>query len=80
MTRGELAGRIDDLLESMREQGANIGVKNGRQAADQGVEALIERGVLVSARQHLRVRDRIVLKYYARTIEHLVPSRRRAVH
>lgn len=80
MTRAELAGRIDDLLGPMRERGANLGVKNGRQAVDEGVEALIERGVLVSARQHLRVRDRIVLKYYARTIEHLVPSRRRAVH
>lgn len=80
MTRGELAGRIDDLLGSMREQHANLGVKNGRQAVDEGVEALIERGVLVGARQHLRVRDRIVLKYYARTIEHLVPARRRAIH
>jgi glycerol-3-phosphate O-acyltransferase len=80
MTRSELAGRIDELLGSMREQQANLGVKNGRQAVDEGVEALIERGILVSARQHLRVRDRIVLKYYARTIEHLMPSRRRAVH
>lgn len=80
MTRAELAARIDVLLDSMREQGANLGVPNGRQAVDEGVEALIERGVLVSARQHLRIRDRIVLKYYARTIEHLIPSRRRAVH
>jgi glycerol-3-phosphate O-acyltransferase len=80
MTRTELAGRIDELLDSMREQGANLGVKNGRQAVDEGVEALIERGVLVSARQHLRVRDRIVLKYYARSIEHLVPSKRRTTH
>jgi len=80
ITRAELAGRIDELLGPMREQGANLAVKNGRQAVDEGVETLVERGVLVSARHHLRVRDRIVLKYYARTIEHLVPSRRRAVH
>lgn len=80
MTRPELAARIDDLLDSMREQGANLGVKDGRRAVDEGVEALIERGVLVGARQHLRVRDRFVLKYYARSIEHLVSPRRRAVH
>ena len=80
MTRIELASRIDELLGSLREQHANIGVKDGRQAVDEGVEALIERGVLVSARQHLRVRDRIVLKYYARSIDHLVPSRGRIVH
>ncbi len=80
MTRSELTGRIDELLGHLREQKANLAVTTGRQAVEEGVEALIERGVLVSARQHLRVRDRIVLKYYARTIEHLVPSRRRAVH
>lgn len=80
MTRHELAGRIDELLGHLREQHANLGVANGRQAVDEGVEALIERGILVSERQHLRVRDRIVLKYYARTIEHLVPTRRRATH
>ncbi len=43
-----------------------------RQAVEEGVELLIERGVLVAERQRLRVRDRIVLRYYARTIEHLL--------
>jgi glycerol-3-phosphate O-acyltransferase len=80
MTRTELAGRIDELIENFRQQGANLAVKTGRQAVEEGVEALVERGVLVAARQHLRVRDRIVLKYYARTIEHLVSPRRRAIH
>ncbi|TAK12238.1 MAG: hypothetical protein EPO35_11560 [Acidobacteria bacterium] len=80
MTRGELTARIDELLHSLVEQKANLAVKNGRQAVSEGVEALIERGVLVSERQRLRIRDRIVLRYYARSIEHLVPSRRRPVH
>ncbi len=80
MTRSELTSRVDDLVGTLREQQANLAVKNGRQAVDEGVEALTERGVLVSERQHLRIRDRIVLRYYARTIEHLVPSRRRAAH
>jgi len=80
MTRGELASRIDDMVGALREQHANLAVKNGRQAAEEGVEALTERGVLVSERQHLRIRDRIVLRYYARTIEHLAPSRGRSVH
>jgi len=80
MTRAELTSRLDDLVGALKTQHANLAVKNGREAADQGVEALTERGVLVSARQHLRIRDRIVLRYYARTIEHLVASPRRAVH
>ena len=42
-------------------------------------EALVERGILVGARQHLRVRDRIALRYYGRTIEHLAGTRR-AIH
>lgn len=80
MTRSELTSRVDDLVSKLRDQKANLAVKNGRQAVEEGVEALTERGVLVAERQHLRIRDRIVLRYYARTIEHLVPSRRRAVH
>lgn len=80
MTRGELTSRVDDVVGKLKEQNANLAVKNGRQAVDEGVEALIERGVLVSERQRLRIRDRIVLRYYARTIEHLVPSRRRTTH
>lgn len=80
MTRSDLTSRVDDLVGKLKEKNANLGVKTGRQAVDEGVEALTERGVLVSERQHLRIRDRIVLRYYARTIEHLVPSRRRAVH
>lgn len=80
MTRSELTSRVDDLVGKLKEKKANLAVKNGRQAVDEGVEALTERGVLVSARQRLRIRDRIVLRYYARTIEHLVPSRRRGVH
>jgi hypothetical protein len=54
-------------------------VKHGRQAVAEGVEALVERGILVGARQHLRVRDRVALRYYGRTIEHLAGTRR-AIH
>jgi glycerol-3-phosphate O-acyltransferase len=80
MTRAELTSRVDGLVATLRAQTANRAVKHGRQAVEEGVEALTERGVLVTERQHLRIRDRIVLRYYARTIEHLVQSRGRAVH
>ena len=80
MTRSELTSRVDDLVGKLQEKNANLAVKSGRQAVNEGVEALTERGVLVSERQQLRIRDRIVLRYYARTIEHLVVSRRRAAH
>jgi glycerol-3-phosphate O-acyltransferase len=80
VTRGELASRIDDLLAILGPAGANLAVKSGRQAVDEGVDLLIERNILVAERQRLRVRDRITLKYYARTIEHLLPPRGKASH
>ena len=75
LTRTELASRIDDLIATIQAAGGNLAVKTGRQAADVGVDLLIDRGVLVAERQRLRVRDRIVLRYYARTIEHLLGNK-----
>jgi len=72
LTRSELAGRIDDLLALFETQRANLAVRSGRQAVDEGVDLLIARHVLVGERQRLRVRDRIVLRYYARTLDHLL--------
>jgi glycerol-3-phosphate O-acyltransferase len=80
ITRAELAARIDDLIAKLVEAGANLGVRNGHQAVDEGVDPLVDRGVLVADRLRMRVRDRIVLRYYARTIEHLLAPSRRSVH
>ena len=76
MTRSELAARIDDLLALFCAQQANLSVTSGRQAVDDGVERLVNRGVLMTERQRMQARDRIALTYYARTLEHLMPLRR----
>ncbi len=80
MTWSELIDRIDRLLPILAAQGANLAVRSGREAAEDGVTLLGERGVLVDERRRLRVRDRIVLRYYARTIQHLVDRSQRAAH
>jgi glycerol-3-phosphate O-acyltransferase len=80
VTRSELASRIDDRIELLKALGANLEVESGRLAVDDGVDRLIERGVLVSERQRLRVRDRLTLRYYARTIAHLVAPTRQGTH
>jgi glycerol-3-phosphate O-acyltransferase len=80
MTRAALAQAIDELIAICAAEGANLAVSSGRQAADDGVARLVERGVLVEERQQLRVRDRIVLRYYARTIQHLLHRPRRTTH
>ena len=79
-TRQGLVDRIDELLAVLAAEGANLGARTGARAVDEGVPLLVERGVLVDDRQQIRVRDRIVLRYYARTIQHLIQRPRRTTH
>ena len=51
---------------------ANLGVTSGRQAIEEAAELLETRGIIVLEHGRFRVRDRSVLRYYARTIEHLL--------
>jgi hypothetical protein len=44
------------------------------------VGLLASREILVVERHVVRVRDRIALRYYARTIEHLLGRPRRTTH
>ena len=76
MSLTELRSRIDDFLAPLAASGANLAVQTGRQAVDEGVALLEGRGVIVSERGRIRVRDRIVLRYYARTIQHLTSEPR----
>jgi glycerol-3-phosphate O-acyltransferase len=76
MTRAELTSRLDDLLGMLAASGANLAVRTGQQAAEEGAGLLIERGVLIEHGSCLRVRDRLVLRYYARTIQHLLSGQR----
>lgn len=71
-TRQELEERVDALLATLRSMGANLGVATGREAVEHGTGALVDRHVIVVDRTgRYRVRDRVVLRYYARTIQHL---------
>ncbi len=68
----ELRSRIDDTITILRAQGANLAVQTGREAVDQGLAALTDRGVVVVQDGRLRVRDRFVMRYYGRAIDHLL--------
>jgi len=80
IVKRDLEARADDLLGRLRERGANLGVEDGRHAVADGVRALRRRGVLATEGETVRVRDRGRLKYYARTLAHLLapPSPRSA--
>jgi glycerol-3-phosphate O-acyltransferase len=74
ITRRDLETRIDHLLDELSARHANLGVTSGRHAVDEAGDALETRGIIVSKRGRFRVRDRAVLRYYARTIEHLLTA------
>lgn len=72
ITKRDLESRIDHIIEELAARRANLGVTSGRQAIDEAAEALETRNIVVLESGRFRVRDRSVLRYYARSIEHLL--------
>jgi glycerol-3-phosphate O-acyltransferase len=72
MTRATLRSRLDEHVAMLRQDGANLAVTSGAEAVDEGLAKLQERGVLVVEGTRVRVRDRLVLRFYARSIQHLL--------
>ena len=73
----DLTERSERLIESLRAAGANLGVASGAEAVASAVETLEARGVVVVADGRVRVRDRNVLRYYGRGLDHLLARSRR---
>jgi len=78
--RKDLESRADRLLDRLRSVNANLGVTSGRQAVEEATRALVARSVLVVERERYRIRDRNVLRYYARTISHLLSQANERAH
>jgi glycerol-3-phosphate O-acyltransferase len=76
----DLESRADAVIETLRSKGANLGVGSGREALDFGLELLETRGIIVVEQSRIRVRERNVLRYYARTLDHLLASPSRRTH
>ena len=72
ITRKELEQRADALVDTLRRTHANVAVTSGAEAVEQAVEPLEARNIIVAERGRFRVRDRNVLRYYARTLDHLL--------
>ena len=75
ITRRDLESGADAIVETLRVVGANLSVSSGRQAVEEAAQLLEDRGIVVAERGRFRVRDRNVLRYYARAIEHLLSAR-----
>jgi glycerol-3-phosphate O-acyltransferase len=71
-TRRELEGRTARLIDVLAAAGANLELRDPEATVEHGVLALLERGILVLERGRFRIRERNVLRYYRRAIEHLL--------
>jgi glycerol-3-phosphate O-acyltransferase len=77
--RRDLETRADAILETVQAAGGNMGVTSGREAVQRGAELLATRNIIhVERGGRYRVRERTVLRYYARTLQHLLAGPRRS--
>lgn len=81
-SESDLVGRVEELLQVLGTEHANLAVTSAVPVVTEGLELLGERGIVVvepGRGGRVRVRDRVALRYYARTIEHLL-RRSRTTH
>ena len=71
-TRAEMKGRIDGVLETLRSVDANLSVKSADEVIEKATEPLVTRNIIVVEQGRYRVRERNVLRYYARSLNHLL--------
>jgi glycerol-3-phosphate O-acyltransferase len=80
MLKNDLIDRVDGLLDELRQADANLSVASGAEALEQATEPLVTRGIIVVENDRYRVRERTVLRYYARTIKHLLSPTGHVTH
>lgn len=72
ITRAELLLRVDDVLQALRAVHANLGARTAAEVLDAATEPMITRSIIVVEGGRYRVRERNVLRYYARSVGHLL--------
>ncbi len=79
IARRELEGRAQAVIDQVAAAGGNLAVTSGRQAVDEAAGPLQDRNIIhVERGGRFRVRERTVLRYYARTLDHLLAESRRS--
>jgi len=72
MSRADLKARINGMLDTLRSADANLGVTSADEVIEQATEPLATRNIIVVEHGRYRVRERNVLRYYGRSIAHLL--------
>jgi glycerol-3-phosphate O-acyltransferase len=79
IARRELEGRAQGVIDTVAEAGGNLAVTSGREAVEQARGPLETRNIIYVERGgRFRVRERTVLRYYARSLNHLLNGPRRS--
>jgi glycerol-3-phosphate O-acyltransferase len=76
LTLADLESAVSARIAHLAAAGANLVVHDAKHAVEDGVARLEHRGVIQVQDGRVRVRDRNVLRYYGRSIQHLLPPTR----
>jgi glycerol-3-phosphate O-acyltransferase len=68
----DLESHITAILDTLSATGANMGVHTAHEVLAAATEPLETRGIIVVEQGRYRVRERNVLRYYARSLQHLL--------
>ena len=71
-TRAEMKGHIEGVLDTLRSVNANLSVTTAEEVLELATEPLATRNIIVVEKGRYRVRERNVLRYYARSLNHLL--------
>jgi glycerol-3-phosphate O-acyltransferase len=72
VTRADLLDRVDGVLTTLRSMNANLSINNAADVLEEATEPMVTRNIIVVEGGRYRVRERNVLRYYARSISHLL--------
>ena len=68
----DLRARIAGLVDGLRARQANLDITDPQEIMERGAELLVDRDAMAIDAGTYRVRDRTLLRYYARSIGHLI--------
>ena len=71
-TKAELKSQIEAVLDRLRAAKANLSVASADEVLSIATEPLVTRNIIVVEQGRYRVRERNVLRYYARSLAHLL--------
>jgi glycerol-3-phosphate O-acyltransferase len=72
IARADLLDRVGGMLDTLRAVDANLSVHSAKDVLDQATEPMVTRNIIVVEGGRYRVRERNVLRYYARSLSHLL--------